>query len=397
MYNTVWLRSLFSILVHYPNPVAYFDNASTTQKPSIVLDIFNFIHFKVCANLGRGRYYLSSKLESLYASARRGILRNVRASANAECIVYKSATEALNSVCLGLTLNSSFNTLISVAEHHSGLMPWLLAERIWGVNVGVIRLGCDCIPSVRHYLELMRAGVSLVLISHMSNVLGVLVPVKLYVNVCKHRRAISIIDGAQAAAHFQLNLNRYACTSYILTAHKMYGPAGVGVNVGQRQLLSELLPTIVGGGGVDAVSLRPRAYALASLPSRLEAGSPMSFGLISLGVLMRWRRKLSSEHEKCIARYLWCRLFKTAHVSLVSGYLPSVRVLSFEFGLAHADSVCYFLNKFCVCIRSGAHCAMPLLRYLGKKSVCRVSIAIYNVYKDADMLLLGLAYLSALV
>lgn len=161
-----------------------------------------------------------------------------------------------------------------------------MAKCARNVNVSVVGLGCDHIPDVRRYLELIASGVSLLLISHMSNVLGALVPVRLYVNVGASANIITVVDGTQAAPHFRLNLARCDCTEYILTAHKLYGPMGIGIGVGKRVLFNTIAPVIVGGGAVSAVSLKPLAYTLAGLPFRHEAGTPMSFGLISLSVLI---------------------------------------------------------------------------------------------------------------
>lgn len=161
-----------------------------------------------------------------------------------------------------------------------------MAERARNISISVVGLECDHIPDVRRYLELVASGVRLLLISHMSNVLGSLVPVRLYVNVGACANIISVVDGTQAAPHFRLNLARCDCTEYILTAHKLYGPTGVGIAVGKRVLFNTIAPVVVGGGGTSAVSLKPRAYTLAVLPFRHEAGTPMSFGLISLSVLI---------------------------------------------------------------------------------------------------------------
>ncbi|AUG34108.1 Cysteine desulfurase [Candidatus Hodgkinia cicadicola] len=396
MHNTIWLRSLFSVFAHYSSPLVYFDNASTAQKPALVSDIFNFVHFRVCANLARGRYFLSSRLDSIHTLARQRILSCFRADARYECVVYKSATEALNRVCLGLRFCFGFRVAVCVTEHHSGLMPWLVAECARKAHVSVIGLDCDHIPDVRRYLELIASGVRLVLVSHMSNVLGALVPIRLYVKVGACANAITVVDGTQAAPHFRLNLARCDCTEYVLTAHKLYGPMGIGVGVGKRVLFNALAPVIVGGGGVSAVSLKPLAYTLAGLPFRHEAGTPMSFGLISLSVLINWRYRLSFDHERYLSKYLWARLSCIKRVCLFNAYLPSTRLLSFEFELIQADDVCSFLNKLFVCIRSGAHCAMPLLAYFCKRALCRVSAALYNTYKDVDTLSFGLSYLSVL-
>ncbi len=271
-----------------------------------------------------------------------------------------------------------------------------MAERGRSAHVNVIGLSCEHIPDVRQYLKLVASGVRLVLISHMSNVLGMLVPVRLYASVGTLAHVITVVDGTQAAPHFRPNLSRYACTEYVLTAHKLYGPMGIGVAVGKRALFNALAPVIVGGGGVSAVRLSPGAYTLSGLPSRHEAGTPMSFGLISLSVIMSWRYRLSFGHERHLLKYLWARLSCVGRVRLLNVYLPSTRMVSFEFELMRADDVCGFLNKLLVCIRSGAHCAMPLLTYFCKRSVCRVSAAVYNTYKDADVLCFGLSYLDAL-
>ncbi|XXN13715.1 MAG: aminotransferase class V-fold PLP-dependent enzyme [Candidatus Hodgkinia cicadicola] len=397
MHNTVWLRSLFGILTSYSSPLVYLDNASTTQKPDFVLDAFKFINFKVCANLARGKYFLSYKLGLMYALARKQMLRSVGAGECYGCVVYKSATEALNRVCLGLAPRLGRGVVVGITEHHSGLVPWLAARRVYGIGVEAIGLGCDHILNVNRFLKVISANnVGVVLISHMSNVLGALIPIRLYVRASDCVSAVSVIDGTQAASHLKLNLSRYACTEYVLTAHKLYGPAGVGIGIGTLTLLQNLPPVVVGGGGIRAVNLSRLTYALADSPLKHEAGSPMSFGLISLSLLIAWRYKLGFSHELCLLRYTWMRLANTKGVYLLNKCLPSTRMVSFEFELMQADDVCAFLNKLLVCIRAGAHCAMPLLLYLGRRSVCRASLALYNTFKDVDVMLFGLSYLSVL-
>ncbi|XXM93577.1 aminotransferase class V-fold PLP-dependent enzyme [Candidatus Hodgkinia cicadicola] len=397
MHTTLWLRTRFSIFEYYANPLTYFDSASTAQKPLIVLEVFKFVHFCVCANLNRGRYFLSSKLGFVYEQARKLVCSHLGADLSYECVVYKSATEALSCACFGLSLRPSFKVVTCVSEHHSGLVPWLVAKkRSSCLAIGVVGLHCDHIPSVEQYLKLVSSSTSLVLISHASNVLGVLAPIKLYNNVSSAHGAMSLVDGAQSLPHTKLNLKRYNSTEYVLAAHKFYGPAGIGLGLGKRSFWLALNPVVVGGGGVNSVSLYPQAYVLAGLPSRHESGSPMAFGLICLGALLRWRSKLGFDHEHHVFRYLWLSLCRLEHVNVLTRCLPSTRILGFDLKLVQADDASAFLNKISVCIRSGSHCAMPLLAYLGKRSICRASLALYNTCKDVDALAFGLKYLCEL-
>ncbi|XXM93455.1 aminotransferase class V-fold PLP-dependent enzyme [Candidatus Hodgkinia cicadicola] len=193
--------------------------------------------------------------------------------------------------------------------------------------------------------------------------------------------------------HSKLNLKRYNSTEYVL-AHKFYGPAGIGL--AKPSFWLALNPVVVGGGGVNSVSLCPQAYALAGLPSRHESGSPTAFGLICWGALLRWRSKIGFDHERRVFRFLWLSLCRLEHVNVLTRCLPSARILGFDLKLVQADDASAFLNKISVCIRSSSHCAMPLLAYLGKRSIWGASLALYNTCKDVDALAFGLKCLCEL-
>ncbi|MFP3038767.1 MAG: aminotransferase class V-fold PLP-dependent enzyme [Candidatus Hodgkinia cicadicola] len=378
----------------------YFDSAASAQKPWFVNEVFKHVSFRLWANSGKSGYFLSSKLCGKLVEARREIARLVAVDDAYDCVFYKSVTEALNAMCCGAcSVRGKLKAVLCVSDHHSSLTPWLARAPV--VTLEALELDEDYVPSVRAYLRLVGYSPRFVLVlAHSSNVLSCLVPVKLYTNVCSSHRAISIVDGAQAAPHFTVSVQRLGCTVYLLASHKLYSAAGVGVCVGLRAFLNAIRPTILGGGAVDNISLDPPHYSLLSSPWRHEAGSAAPFSPICLSEVWRWRRRACGLSELKLVRYLWASVLglRLTHTELVivNRLYPSTRMLSFVLRTVPAAALGLLLNKLFVCVRVGAHCAVPLIRYIKSSGVCRASLGVYNSYKDIDVLVLALQYVCEL-
>ncbi len=354
--------------------------------------------------MGKANYFLSTGLYAKLAEARRGIAKLVTAGGGYECVFYKSITEALNAMCVGMCgARRGFNirdlkAILCVAEHHSAMMPWIACG--CKAALEILKLDNDYIPSVRAYLKLVGGTPLVLVLTHSSNVLGCLIPIRLYTNVCVPHCAVSIVDGAQAAPHFAVDVQRLRCTAYLLASHKLYSAAGVGVCVGLCRFLNDIKPVIYGGGGVSGVSLFPPCFSLLASPQKHEAGSAAPFAPVCLREVWRWRRRFCGQNELKLMRYVWTSVQASASIwrnlIIVNRLYPSTRMLSFVLKTVPAATLSFLLNKLFVCVRAGAHCAAPLVSYMKFSSVCRASLGMYNTYKDADALVLALRYVCKL-
>ncbi|PIM95092.1 Cysteine desulfurase [Candidatus Hodgkinia cicadicola] len=385
MSNVIWLRTKFNALYFFNKPLIYFDNASTTQKPWFLLNIFKYLNYNICSNPGRGQYYVGI-LSSKILNESRNYLKHIYLKCtNYECITYKSVTEIINAVYNNYWfMRKKVTILTCVDSHHSVIAPIYGKLDIFTLNV--IGLDHDFIPNVRQYLNYIKNNVSLLIFNHMSNVIGILIPIRLY-SYIKKDNMIFVVDGAQSAPHFDINIKSINCNAYLLSAHKLYSFSNMGICFGKKNFFNDLNPLILGGGGVHKITLNPFNCFLNSIPDKHESGSPTSFGLTCLSEILQWEKKINLDHEKYICRYLWYKLCSIKGINLIGNWQPSSRLISFTIDNVPSYEINKSLNKFMICIRSGYHCATPLIEYLGRSAVCRISIGLYNTYKDADMLI----------
>ncbi|MGP1915863.1 MAG: aminotransferase class V-fold PLP-dependent enzyme [Candidatus Hodgkinia cicadicola] len=364
----------------------YWDSASTGLKFNFMIKLIDWFDSKLCANPGRASYFSAKRSKATLTAARRGVLNKLDANDGRSCVFFKSATEAINAVCYGLKLYNG-TILACPADHNSLIGPILNSNRY-----AFIALDEDHIPSVRSYLTLLNEGVSMVMFAQSSNVLGLAIPVNLYGYLCKAKAYL--LDGSQSATYDAFDINKSNCCAYILSAHKLCGLTGIGVIIGGNKLLKEMCPLTLGGGNILDISTNLNKIIFENVPSRHEAGTQMIYGPSCLDITLEWRKRFLSRRINHKFRYLWTKLRYVKRIRHYNKYTPSTRLISFTLDHLESDTVGTFLSKFLICIRTGAMCAPLLIKQLGQTTICRISIGIYNTFKDVDALLLGFAYVN---
>ncbi len=285
MHNIIWLRKSFKSLFCFNKPLVYFDNASTTQKPLFLLDVFKHINYGVCTNPGRGQYYTSFLLSNLLNKSRDYIKHIYSKQGNYECIIYKSVTEAINAIYNNYWfIGKKVKVLTCIDNHHSIIAPVYGKLNVFTLNV--IGLDSDLIPNVRQYLNYIKNSISIVILNHMSNVIGILVPIRLYSYIKKYTITF-IVDGSQSAPHFEVDIELINCDAYLLSSHKSYAFVGTGICLGKQHFINDLNPLILGGGGVHKISFNPFNCLLNGIPDKHESGSPMVWGIVGLTELIK--------------------------------------------------------------------------------------------------------------
>ncbi len=309
-----------------------------------------------------------------------------------ECIMYKSATEAINAFASGILLHLWSNVskiVLSTLEHHSNLVPWLK----YFVNNTIIVISANRyhIPNVREFIRFVDVNTKLISLTHMSNVFGCLVPIKNYVNICSYQ-TLSLVDGTQAVSHFKVNVMKLGCSCYVFTSHKWYAPVGAGISLIKKTVLDFFLPHIYGGGATFHVKPNTKIIDYYSSPKKFEAGSFSSFSLICFSLVMYWIKKYNVNYERHLLRYMYKNVLLFNCIGFLNNWFPSSRIIVFKVNHVFADDLASILNNAHVCVRAGTQCATPLLDSIGISSLCRVSIGMYNLFKEADMLLFTLGY-----
>lgn len=390
------VREDFPILRQQVNgrPLAYLDNAATTQKPRAVIDAIRRYYENDNANIHRGVHELSVRATDAYEGARGTVQRFLHAAAPEEVVFVRGATEAINLVAQSWGrghVRAGDEVLVSAMEHHSNLVPWqmLCAEtgamlRIIPItDAGEIRLdACE---------RLLGPRTRLVAVTHVSNVLGTVNPLDEIVAMA-HRRGVPVlVDGAQAAAHARIDVQQLDCDFYVLSGHKAFGPTGIGVLYGKRRLLEAMPPWQGGGDMIRSVSFEEATWNV--LPWKFEAGTPNIAGAIGLGAAVDYITTIGpgriAAHEEALLRYAGERVGAIPGVRLIGTAPHKAAVLSFVVEGIHPHDVATVLDRDGVAVRAGHHCAQPLMQRLGVPATVRASFALYNTMEEIDALVAG--------
>lgn len=371
-------------------PVVYFDNGATTQKPNNVIDSYQSFYKEMNANVHRASHSLSAKATSAFEEARQDVKGFINASSQKEIIWTKGTTESINLIASTLgyqQVKANDEIIISVSEHHANIVPWqILAEKV-GAIVHVLtldELGRVDLPSLD---KLINSKTKIICCSHVSNVIGKVNPIEDVIKKAKKVGAYTIIDGAQAIAHFPVDVQKLDCDFYVFSAHKMYGPTGVGVLYGKQAILDVIPPYQSGGEMIKTVSFeRPTTFN--ELPFKFEAGTPNISGVIAFSQAIRFIKAFEHQqvhqYECSITQYCYQSLAKIPQVSFVFKEIPEIPVLAFTVDGHHNHDIATALDSLGVAIRSGHHCAMPLMEYLTIQGCLRISLAPYNTINEID-------------
>jgi len=389
------IKNDFPILKQKINgkPLVYLDSAATSQKPSSVIEAEKQFYETTNANVGRSVHHLAEKATVEFEKAREKVTKFVDALPE-EIIFTKNTTESINLVANSLGFKHGDEILTTVMEHHSNLVPWQVVAENKGAVVKYVSITNDGRLDLVSLQKLLTKKTKLVAITHVSNVLGTINPIKEIVKLAKKVGALTLIDGAQAAPHLLVDVKNLDCDFYAFSAHKMLGPTGVGVLYGKKEVLQKLSSFLTGGHMIKEVTLEKTTFADA--PQKFEAGTQNIAGIIAFGAAIDYLAEIGMEtvrkHETELTKYTLEKLSKIESITIYGPKDVEIRsgVVSFNIKGAHPHDVAQILDSEGIAIRSGHACAMPLMKLLGVESVCRASFYIYNTKEDVDKLVEGL-------
>lgn len=385
------IRRDFPILSRqiYNRPLIYLDNAATTQKPKCVVDAIAEEYYNLNANVHRGVHYLSQQATELHESARVKLKNFIGAHSEREIVFTRGTTESLNLLAFSLgewLLNEGDEVVVSEMEHHSNIVPWQMLRERKGIVLKVIPVDDRGNLLMNEYKALFTERTKLVSIAHVSNVLGTINPVDEMAKIAHDNGCLIIVDGAQSVPHMPINVSQMDCDFLVFSGHKMYGPTGIGVLYGKESLLEKMPPYQGGGEMIKSVSFEKTIYE--ELPYKFEAGTPDYVGSHALGIAVDYLNQIGMEN---VARYedeLLCyAMQQMQHVEGMIFYGESVQkdaVISFNIQNIHHLDLGTLLDRLGVAIRTGHHCAQPVMQRFGVEGMARASFALYNTKEEID-------------
>ena len=383
------------------HPLVYLDNGATTQKPLCVLDAMREEYLNVNANVHRGVHYLSQQATDLHEAARERVRSFVNAKSTSEIVFTRGTTESMNLVASSFVeayMKEGDEVIISTMEHHSNIVPWQLQAGRKGIVVKVIPMGDDGMLDMEAYRQLFTERTRLVSVTHVSNVLGTVNPVKDMVRIAHENGVPCMIDGAQSAPHMKIDVQDIDCDFFAFSGHKMYGPTGIGVLYGRERLLEEMPPYQGGGEMIGTVTFENTTFA--DLPFKFEAGTPDYVATHGLAKAIDYMEGLGIDnieaHERELTRYALEQM-QTIEGMRIFGTTDAGRrdaVISFLVGDIHHLDMGTLLDRLGIAVRTGHHCAEPLMRRLGINGTVRASFALYNTKEEIDVLVEGIKRVS---
>lgn len=389
-FDVTALRAQFPLLAQQANgkPLVYFDNAATTQKPQAVIDALNTYYLTQNSNVHRGAHALADAATAVFEGARQTVADYLNASRE-EIIWTRGTTESLNLVaqCYARTnLKAGDEVLISTLEHHANLVPWQLACDATGATLKVIPLHEDGSLNMDAFHQLLNERTRILAVAQVSNSLGTVNPVAQMIQAAKKFGAITVIDGAQGIPHFDVDVKALDCDFYAFSAHKVFGPTGLGVLYGKKALLDAMPPWQTGGEMIETVSFEKSTWN--ELPYKFEAGTPNIAGAVGTGAAIHWLqqqdRAAMSAHEQDLLAYATAQAHDFPGMQLIGTAKGKVGVLSFLLEGAHPNDVGTLLDQQGIAVRTGHHCTMPLMQTLGIPGTVRASFAAYNTRDEVD-------------
>lgn len=404
MYDINKVREDFPILSRevYGKPLVYLDNAATTQKPLCVLDAMREEYLNVNANVHRGVHYLSQKATDLHEAAREKVRQFIHAAKTEEIIFTRGTTEAINLVAASFCasqMKEGDEVLVTEMEHHSNIVPWQLQAQQRGIIVRHLPMTDDGrLVSCDDIAPFLTERTKLVSITHVSNVLGTINPVADIIRVAHERGIPVMVDGAQSAPHMAIDVQNMDCDFYAFSGHKMYGPTGVGVLYGKEEWLEKLPPYQGGGEMIDKVTWEKTTFE--RLPFKFEAGTPDYVATHGLATAIDYIHSVGIEniqqHEQELTRYCMEQL-ESIEGMRIYGPQQAIHkdaVVSFNVGAIHHLDIGTLLDRLGIAVRTGHHCAQPLMDRLGIQGTVRASFALYNTKEEVDILVAGIRRVS---
>ena len=390
------IRKDFPILSRKVNGqnLIYFDNAATSQKPIKVINSISEYYFNYNANIHRGVHFLSQEATDKYELSRKKIQKHFNISKINEIIFTSGTTHGINIVASGYTsqLSKEDEIIVSELEHHSNIVPWqMLCERTGSV-LKVIPIKKEGSLDIKAFDNILSKKTKLVVVNHVSNALGLINPIKEIIDKAHEFGSKVLIDGAQSAAHFKTDLQLLDIDFYVTSAHKLCGPTGVGFLYGKESLLNELPPFQGGGEMISDVTFQKTTYA--DLPHKFEAGTPNISGGIAFGYALDYLNEIGLEdianYENELLKYCSNKLSEIGDIEIYGNSINKIAVISFNVKGIHAYDIGSILDKLGIAVRTGQHCAQPIMDFYQIPGTVRVSFSFYNTKEEIDFFILGL-------
>lgn len=381
-------------------PLVYLDNAATTQKPRQVVEAMTEEYYNVNANVHRGVHFLSQQATELHEASRETVRRFLNARSTSEIVFTRGTTESINLVasCFGQAfMKEGDEVIISEMEHHSNIVSWQLLQARQSICLRILPITDDGQLKIDEYEKLFNERTKIVSITHVSNVLGTINPVKDIINIAHEHGVPVLIDGAQSTPHMPIDVQELDCDFFAFSGHKIYGPTGIGVLYGKEEWLDRIPPYMGGGEMIKTVSFERTTFN--ELPYKFEAGTPDYIASTGLAKALDFVTSIGFDaiqaHERDLTAYAMQRLMEVEGMKI---YGPSIEehdaVISFQVGNIHHLDMGTLLDRLGIAVRTGHHCAEPLMRRLGIEGTCRASFALYNTRQDIDALVEGIKRVS---
>ncbi|YBV97563.1 cysteine desulfurase [Phyllobacteriaceae bacterium JZ32] len=392
-FNVEAIRRDFPILSRevHGKPLVYLDNGASAQKPQAVIDAVTYAYSHEYANVHRGLHFLSNAATDAYEKARGTVRRFLNAASVDEIVFTKSATEAINTVAYGYgmpNIGEGDEIVLSIMEHHSNIVPWHFIRERQGAKLVFVPVDDEGVFHIEEFEKRLTERTKLVAITHMSNMLGTVTPVKRIVEIAHARGIPVLIDGSQGAVHLPVDVQDLGCDWYVFTGHKVYGPSGIGVLYGRAEMLERMRPFQGGGEMIEEVTEENVTYN--HPPHRFEAGTPPIVQAIGLGAALDYMEGVGRQaiftHEESLRDYAHEQLRKINSLRIFGNAPDKGAIISFELEGIHAHDVSMVIDRAGVAVRAGTHCAQPLLKRFGVTSTCRASFAMYNTRAEVDAL-----------
>ena len=395
MLNVEKIRKDFPIFNNLNKPFIYLDSASTSQKPLEVIDTISSYYNSYTANVHRALYSIGEKATDEYENVRLLVKKMLNVPDSHSVVFTSGTTESINLIAYswGLkNLKKTDNVLITEMEHHSNIIPWQLITKRTDSSLNYIPLNKNGTLNLESINDQILSSTKIVSISHQSNVFGTLNPIKNIIDKVKSRDIITLIDGAQAVPHLEVDLSELDPDFYVFSGHKMLGPTGVGVLIGRNEILEEMDPFMGGGEMINKVSMQEATWN--DIPWKFEAGTPKVAQVIGLGAAINYLMNIGLDnvhsHEQSLLRYTLNALGQNEDIILYGNPPERGAVIPFNLKNIHPHDLAKFLDLDGICIRAGHHCAQPIMDYLNVPSTARISMNIYNDENDIDQLLKGI-------
>ncbi|QCK87633.1 cysteine desulfurase [Phreatobacter aquaticus] len=375
----------------YGKDLVYLDNAASAQKPKAVIDRITRAYETEYSNVHRGLHYLANAATEAYEAARESVRAFINAPSVDQVIFTRNASEAINLAAAsfgGLVIGEGDEIVLSIMEHHSNIVPWHFHRERRGAKLVWAPIDEDGNFLIDEFEKLLGPRVKMVALTHMSNALGTVVPIKECIRMAHARGIPVLVDGSQASVHMDVDVQDIDADFYVFTGHKLYGPTGIGVLYGKKEHLERMPPFNGGGEMISVVTTEGVTYN--DPPHRFEAGTPAIVQAIGLGEALDYMRSIGRDriraHEDDLVRYAHQKLSAINSLRIFGNARDKGAIVSFEMKGAHAHDVATVIDRYGVAVRAGTHCAMPLLQRFGVTSTCRASFGLYNTRDEVDRL-----------